>query len=105
MLFTLGAADNISVVIRSTVLQLLTPDSMRGRVSAVSVIFIGTSNEVGEFESGVAAQWLGLLTAVAGGGFLTLVTVAAVAWIWPELRRLGSLEHLAPPEQVEQIVA
>ena len=59
MLFALGAADNISVVIRSTVLQLLTPDSMRGRVSAVGVIFIGTSNEMGELESGVAAQWLG----------------------------------------------
>src|SRR3972149_1456973 len=58
-----GAGDNISVVIRSTVLQLLTPDSMRGRVSAVGVIFIGTSNEIGEFESGVAAQWLGLLPA------------------------------------------
>ena len=55
-LFTLGAADNISVVIRATVLQLLTPDSMRGRVSAVSVIFIGTSNEIGELESGVVAQ-------------------------------------------------
>ena len=103
-LFTLGAADNISVVIRSTVLQLLTPDSMRGRVSAVGVIFIGTSNEIGEFESGVAAQWLGLLPAVVGGGFMTLVTVGAVAKVWPELVQLGSLEHLEPPEQAEQVV-
>ena len=83
MLFLLGAADNISVVIRSTVLQLLTPDSMRGRVSAVGVIFIGTSNEIGEFESGVAAQWLGLMPAVVGGGFMTLVTVAS----WPRSGR------------------
>lgn len=103
MLFTLGAADNISVVIRSTVLQLLTPDSMRGRVSAVGIIFIGTSNEIGELESGVAAQWLGLLTAVVGGGFMTLLTVAAVAKLWPELVALGSLEHLQPPEQCEQV--
>jgi hypothetical protein len=104
MLFALGAADNISVVIRSTVLQLMTPDSMRGRVSAVGVIFIGTSNEIGELESGVAAQWLGLMPAVVGGGFMTLLTVAVVARVWPELVRLGSLEHLEPPEQVEQVV-
>jgi MFS family permease len=104
MLFALGAADNISVVIRSTVLQLMTPDSMRGRVSAVGVIFIGTSNEIGELESGVAAQWLGLMPAVVGGGFMTLLTVAVVAKVWPELVRLGSLEHLEPPEQVEQVV-
>lgn len=103
-LFALGAADNISVVIRSTVLQLLTPDSMRGRVSAVGVIFIGTSNEIGEFESGVAAQWIGLLPAVVGGGFMTLVTVGVVAKAWPELVQLGSLEHLEPPEQIEQVV-
>jgi MFS family permease len=100
-LFVLGAADNISVVIRSTVLQLLTPDSMRGRVSAVSVIFIGTSNEIGEFESGVAAQWMGLVPSVVFGGTMTLVTVGVVAAIWPELVRLGSLEHLQPPEPVD----
>lgn len=97
-LFALGAADNISVVIRATVLQLLTPDSMRGRVSAVSVIFIGTSNEIGELESGVAAQLLGVVPAVALGGVMTLVTVGVVDRVWPELRRLGSLEHLQPPE-------
>jgi predicted MFS family arabinose efflux permease len=88
-LFTLGAADNISVVIRATVLQLLTPDSMRGRVSAVSIIFIGTSNEIGELESGVAAQWLGVIPAVTLGGVMTLVTVVVVDRAWPELRRLG----------------
>jgi MFS family permease len=102
-LFALGAADNISVVIRATVLQLLTPDSMRGRVSAVSVIFIGTSNEIGELESGVAAQWLGVVPAVTLGGLMTLVTVGAVAKVWPELLRMGSLEHLEPPEPAEVV--
>jgi MFS family permease len=103
-LFTLGAADNISVVIRATVLQLLTPDSMRGRVSAVAIIFIGTSNEVGEFESGLAAHWLGTVLAVAGGGVMTLVTVVAVMAVWPQLARLGALEHLEPPESMEPVV-
>jgi MFS family permease len=100
-LFALGAADNISVVIRQTVLQLMTPDSMRGRVTAVSVIFIGSSNELGEFESGVAAKLLGLESSVIFGGVMTLVTVGVVAVIWPELVRLGSLEHLAPAEPAE----
>jgi MFS family permease len=102
-LFVLGAADNVSVVIRATVLQLLTPDSMRGRVSAVSIIFIGTSNEIGEFESGVAAQWMGLVPSVVFGGTMTLTTVAVVAAIWPALVRLGSLEHLQPPDPVEVV--
>jgi MFS family permease len=100
-LFALGAADNISVVIRATVLQLMTPDSMRGRVSAVSVIFIGTSNEIGELESGLAAQWLGTVTAVVAGGVLTLATVAGVAAAWPQLVRLGSLERLEPGDAPE----
>lgn len=98
-LFVVGAADNISVVVRATVLQLLTPDSMRGRVSAVNAIFIGTSNEIGEFESGVAAQWLGPVIAVAGGGVLTIVTVAIVALVWPQLQKFGSLQ-IAPPEDL-----
>jgi MFS family permease len=103
-LFVLGAADNISVVIRQTVLQLLTPDSMRGRVTAVSVIFIGSSNELGEFESGVAASFLGLVPSVVFGGVMTLVTVGVVSVMWPELLRLGSLEHLEPPEPAEAVV-
>jgi MFS family permease len=103
-LFILGAADNISVVIRQTVLQLLTPDSMRGRVTAVSVIFIGSSNELGEFESGLAASWLGLVPSVVFGGLMTLATVGAVAMIWPELLRLGSLEHLEPADPAEAVV-
>jgi MFS family permease len=97
-LFVLGAADNVSVVIRSTVLQLLTPDAMRGRVAAVNTVFIGTSNEIGELESGVAAQWLGTVPAVAGGGVMTLLTVAAVSWTWPMLLGLGRLEDLEPEE-------
>jgi MFS family permease len=103
-LFILGAADNISVVIRQTVLQLLTPDSMRGRVTAVSVIFIGSSNELGEFESGVAASFLGLVPSVVFGGVMTLVTVGVVGVMWPELLRLGSLEHLQPPDPAEATV-
>jgi MFS family permease len=103
-LFVLGAADNISVVIRQTVLQLLTPDSMRGRVTAVSVIFIGSSNELGEFESGILASMLGLVPSVVFGGFMTLVTVGVVGLIWPELRRLGALDHLQPPEPNESEV-
>ncbi len=97
-LFILGAADNISVVVRATLLQLLTPDSMRGRVSAVNAIFIGTSNEIGEFESGVVAQWLGPVIAVAGGGFLTIATVSIVAFVWPQLRQFGSL-RISPPDE------
>jgi hypothetical protein len=111
-LFALGAADNVSVVIRATVLQLMTPDSMRGRVSAVGVIFIGTSNEIGELESGVAARALlplagaplNTILTVAGGGVMTLVTVVAVAAAWPALVRLGRLDELAPPEPVEEVV-
>ncbi len=103
-LFVLGAADNISVVIRQTVLQLMTPDSMRGRVTAVSVIFIGSSNELGEFESGVAASLLGLVPSVVFGGAMSLVTVGVVAAVWPQLLRLGSLEHLQPADPAEALV-
>ncbi|HYO23384.1 MAG TPA: MFS transporter [Lacipirellulaceae bacterium] len=104
-LFVLGAADNISVVIRATVLQLMTPDAMRGRVSAVSVVFIGTSNELGEVESGVAAHYLGTVRSVLFGGSMTLLTVAWVAGRWPALVRLGSLDELTPPEPAESGVS
>jgi MFS family permease len=103
-LFVLGAADNISVVIRQTVLQLLTPDSMRGRVTAVSVIFIGSSNELGEFESGIAASLMGLVPSVVFGGVMSIVAVGVVAAVWPELLRLGALDNLAPPEPLEVVV-
>jgi MFS family permease len=103
-LFILGAADNISVVIRQTVLQLMTPDNMRGRVTAVSVIFIGSSNELGEFESGVAASLLGLVPSVVFGGAMSIVAVGTVAVIWPQLLQLGSLEHLQPADPAEAVV-
>jgi MFS family permease len=100
MLFVCGFADNISVVVRHTLVQLLTPDSMRGRVSSVNNLFIGTSNELGTFESGVVSQYRGPVFSVVSGGVATLVVVAAVAWIWPEIPRFGRLVQLEPGEQV-----
>ncbi len=91
MLFLTGALDNVSVVIRGTLVQVLTPDAMRGRVSAVNAIFIGSSNELGEFESGMAARLLGPIAAVVGGGIGTILVVLGVAIFWPSVRRLGSL--------------
>jgi MFS family permease len=91
MLGLLGALDNISVVIRGTLLLTQTPDMMRGRVSAVNSVFIGASNELGGFESGLAAALLGPIVAVVGGGVGTILVVTAVALIWPEMRRLGGL--------------
>lgn len=88
MLATLGALDNISVIIRHTLILTYTPDDMRGRVEAVSSVFIGTSNELGGFESGVAASLLGPVGAVVFGGFGTLAVVALIAWRSPQLRRL-----------------
>ena len=87
-----GAADNISVVIRQTVLQLLTPDSMRGRVTAVSVIFIGSSNELGEFESGVVAAWLGAVPAALLGGIATILIALTWMRLFPALRKVERLE-------------
>jgi hypothetical protein len=92
MLTLLGALDNISVVIRHTLLLALSPDEMRGRISAVNSIFIGMSNELGGFESGVAAALLGPVIAVVGGGIATLLVVLAVARAWPEIRRLKTLD-------------
>ena len=90
-LLLLGASDMISVIIRATLTQLATPDAMRGRVTAVDMIFIGTSNEFGQFESGVTAQWFGTVPAVVLGGVGTLVVIALWAWMFPELRRAGEL--------------
>ncbi|HZR19418.1 MAG TPA: MFS transporter [Verrucomicrobiae bacterium] len=92
MLFVCGAVDNISVVVRHTLVQLLTPDEKRGRVSAVNSLFIGTSNELGGFESGTVAQWLGPVCSVVSGGIGTIVVVIAVALIWPEIRKYGRLD-------------
>jgi MFS family permease len=95
MLALLGAFDNISVVIRSTLLLAMTPDEMRGRVSAVNSVFIGMSNELGAFESGLAAGILGPVLAVAAGGIGTILVVLWVMWQWPQMRRLGSLASLS----------
>lgn len=95
MLALLGALDNISVVIRTALVLLRTPDAMRGRINAVNSIFIGASNELGAFESGLAATFLGPITAVAAGGIGTVLVVLLVALIWPEMRRLGRLHEEA----------
>jgi hypothetical protein len=86
-----GMADTVSVVIRSTLLQLLTPEQLLGRVSSVNSIFIGSSNEIGAFESGVAAKLLGTVASVVLGGVATLGVVAATAARVPELRRLRTI--------------
>lgn len=90
-LFAIGALDNISVVIRHTLVQLLTPDEMRGRVSAVNSMFIGASNELGGFESGLLAHLTSPTVSVVSGGIGTIFVVAGVALLWPELRRYGRL--------------
>ena len=88
----LGASDMISVVIRRVLVLVKTPDEMRGRVSAVESVFIGASNELGEFESGVTAAWFGVVPAVVLGGLGTLAVVGLWARIFPQLRRVDSLE-------------
>ncbi len=89
MLLLSGMFDAVSVVIRSTILQLVTPDSMRGRVSAVNTMFVSSSNELGDFESGVMANWLGTVRAVVVGGCLTLGVVAFTFFKAPQLRRFS----------------
>jgi MFS family permease len=101
MLLLTGALDNISVVVRTTLVQALTPDSMRGRVSAVNGLFIGSSNELGGFESGVTAQLFGPVASVVGGGIGTILVVLAAARIWPRLRQLGALHELRPEVDLE----
>ncbi len=86
-----GMADNVSVITRASILQAATPDHMRGRVAAVNGIFIGSSNELGAFESGLAARLLGAVRSVVIGGTLTLIAVAGVAWRFPRLRRLEDI--------------
>jgi len=98
MLALTGLFDNISVVIRLTLEQLLTPDSMRGRVSAVHHVFIGLSNELGSFESGATAALVGPLASVVGGGLGTILVVALVAWNWPVLAALGPLGQMDAAE-------
>ena len=90
-LFLAGAADMVSVIIRATLVQVATPDEMRGRVNAIDFLFIGVSNELGEFESGLTAQWFGTVPAVVLGGVGTLLVIAIWAWLFPELRQADQL--------------
>lgn len=95
-LFVCGFVDNISVIVRHTLVQLLTPDAMRGRVSSVNNLFIGTSNELGGFESGAVSQWRGPVFSVVSGGVATVIVVVLVALIWPEIPRFGRLVQPEP---------
>ncbi|MBM3536334.1 MAG: MFS transporter [Alphaproteobacteria bacterium] len=95
-LFVMGLGDMASVFVRSTVVQLAAPDEMRGRVSAVYMLFVGASNELGEFRAGLAAAWLGAVPAVLLGGASTLAVVALWAWLFPGLRRIDRLADVAP---------
>ena len=90
-LFLIGASDMVSVIIRATLVQVATPDEMRGRVNAVDFLFLGVSNELGEFESGLTAQWFGTVPAVVLGGIGTLLVIATWAWLFPELRKADQL--------------
>ena len=95
MLFICGATDNVSVVVRHTLVQLLTPDEKRGRVSAVNSLFIGTSNELGGFESGLVAYLATPVFSVVSGGVGTILVVIAVAILWPQIRNYGRLDGSA----------
>ena len=96
MLFLTGAFDMVSVVVRQTLIQLVTPDDKRGRVSAVSAVFISSSNELGGFESGAVAAWLGPVVSVVSGGVGTLAVVLAWAGLFPALRTFGRLDSATP---------
>jgi MFS family permease len=91
-----GAADNVSVIVRHTLVQLLTPDAMRGRVSAVNNVFIGSSNELGAFESGMTAAWFGPVISVVGGGVITVLVVLGVMQLWPQVLKLGTFASIQP---------
>jgi hypothetical protein len=90
-LMLVGATDMVSIVIRAVFVQLMTPDQMRGRVNAVDMMFIGASNQLGEFESGLTASWFGTVPAVVFGGIGTLIVTAVWAWRFPELRHADKL--------------
>jgi MFS family permease len=94
-LILVGATDMVSVIVRATLVQLGTPDEMRGRVNAVDMLFIGASNEFGEFESGLTAHWFGTVPAVVLGGVGTLLVVAIWAWRFPEIRRTEQLSMVS----------
>jgi MFS family permease len=94
MLALCGAADMVSVVIRRVIIQLATPDEMRGRVGAVESVFIGASNELGEFESGVTAAWFGTVPAAMLGGIGTITIVLLWSWLFPQLRKVDAMEEV-----------
>ncbi len=98
-LFLSGATDGISMVIRSTILQLRTPDAMRGRVASVNSMFVGSSNELGAFESGLTAKLMGTVTAVVFGGGMTLLTVLGTGFFFPKLRKLDLRKDLEEHEK------
>jgi predicted MFS family arabinose efflux permease len=104
-LFLTGVFDNISVVIRLTLEQTITPDHLRGRVSAINYVFIGFSNEFGAFESGATAALFGPTLSVVGGGLATLMVVLLVRAMWPQLARIGPLHTLAPAEEDRMVGA
>ncbi len=93
-----GMCDNVSVVVRQTVMQMITPDAMRGRVSSVTFLFISCSNELGELESGVTAKWFGAIESVILGGVGTILVVMGAVLVFPEISRLGRLQELKPRE-------
>ena len=99
LLFVCGALDNVSVVIRLTLEQLVVPDAIRGRVGAVHFVFIGMSNELGAAESGLAARLIGVVPTIVAGGALAMLVVAAVAIRWPALARMPPLAELRPPDE------
>jgi len=102
-----GAVDMVSIVVRGTLVQIATPDEVRGRVNAVDMIFIGASNELGEFESGLTAHWFGTVPAVILGGAGTLLVVGLWAWMFPELRKVDRLTAIQEPragtEQIQRV--
>ena len=91
-LLVMGLCDSVSVFVRQNMVQIITPDSMRGRVSAVSSVFTGASNELGEFESGITAHWWGTVPAVVFGGAVTVLVALSFAYIFPQLRQVNSLD-------------
>ena len=95
-LFVLGASDMVSVYVRTTLTQLATPDAMRGRVSAINRLFVGASNELGEFESGLTATLFGTVPSVVIGGVGTLAIFAIWGWLFPSLREVDRLSDVTP---------
>jgi MFS family permease len=103
MMLVVGALDNISVVVRHTLVQMLTPDEMRGRVSAVNSVFIVASNDLGGLESGLTAWLFGPVISVVGGGVGAIVVVLGVMRLWPQILRIGSLDSIRPVDVAESV--